>query len=65
MLQPDSTVIGLIGALPLEFRECFRMVWKALRTNFIPVTVKNDHLMIDMYFSHSTLEQNKNTQVNV
>lgn len=65
MLQPDDTVIGLISALPLELRECFRMVREALRTNFIPVIVKNDYLMIDMYFSYYALGQDRNMQVNV
>ena len=60
MLQPDDTVTGLIGALPLELRQCFSMMRKALQMNFSPVTVKNDYLMIDMYFPHSVLEQNGN-----
>ena len=65
MLQPNDTVTGLISALSLELRECFGMMRKALRMNFIPVTVKNDYLMIDMYFSHYVLEQNRNMKVNV
>jgi hypothetical protein len=65
MLQPDDTVISLISTLPLELRQCFGMMRKALRKNFIPVTVKNDYLMIDMYFPHFALEQNRNMKVNV
>ena len=60
MLQPDDTVTGLVSALSLELRECFSMIKEALRMNFIPVTVKNDYLMIDMYFPHSVLGQNGN-----
>ena len=56
MLQPDDTVTSLVSALSLELRECFSMMKEALRMNFILVTVKNDYLMIDMYFPHSTLE---------
>ena len=65
MLQPNDTVTGLISALSLELRDCFGMMRKALRKSFIPVTVKNDYLMIDMYFPHFALEQNRNVKVNV